>query len=145
MRRVHDAATLDLFPVPHPAPETPGTMDYRVTVAHLVGDMLRGAQGDRFDVAAKMSRLTGKDVSKNMLDAYASDAREDHNLPFYLGPALEVVCESHVLGAWFSEVRGGRLLVGREALNAELGKLERARDEAAKQIKKLKTLMGEQE
>lgn len=145
MRRVQDTATLDLFPVPHPAPETPGTMDYRVTVAHLVGDMLRGAQGDRFDVAAKMSRLTGKDVSKNMLDAYASDAREDHNLPFYLIPALESVCESHALTAWLVDMRGGRLLVGREALNAELGKLERARDEAAKQIKKLKALMGEQE
>jgi len=145
MRRVHDTATLDLFQVPTPAPETPGTMDYRVTVAHLVSEMLRGAQGDRFDVAAKMSRLTGKDVSKNMLDAYASDAREDHNLPFYLVAAMESVCESYALTGWLVDMRGGRLLVGREALNAELGKLERARDEASKQIKKLKTLMGEQE
>jgi len=146
VHRAHPAQpALDLFPVPSPAPELPGQMDYRTQVATLVGDVLRGAVGDRFDVAAKMSRLTGKDVSKNMLDAYASDAREDHNLPLYLAPALEVVCESHALTAWLADVRGGRLLIGRDALNAELGKLERARDEAGKRIRQLKTLMGEME
>ena len=136
---------LDLFPVPSPASDLPGQMDYRTQVAHLVSEVLRGATCDRFDVAARMSRLTGKDVSKNMLDAYASDAREDHNLPFYLVPALEVVCESHALTAWMSDVRGGKLLIGREALTAELGRLERDRDNAGKRIRQLKTLMGEME
>jgi len=143
MRRVKDTRTLDLFAVPTPAPELPGTMDYRVQVAHMTSEMLRAIPSDRYEVAARMSRLTGKDVSKNMLDAYASDAREDHNLPFYLAAALEVVCESHALTAWLADMRGGRLLVGREALNAELGRLERQRDDAAKKIKQLKGLMGE--
>lgn len=140
-----DQPMLDLFPVPSPAPELPGQMDYRAQVAHLVSEILKSSVSDRFDIAARMSRLTGKDVSKNMLDAYASDAREDHNLPLYLAPALETVCESHLLTAWITDVRGGRLLIGREALNAELGKLERARDEAGKRIRQLKTLMGEME
>lgn len=143
MRRVKDTRTLDLFAVPEPAPELPGTMDFRTQVAHLVSEMLRATPGDRYEIAARMSRLTGKDVSKNMLDAYASDAREDHNLPFYLLPALEAVCESHVLTAWLADVRGGRLLIGRDALNAELGRLERQRDEATRRIKQLKAVMGE--
>lgn len=134
-----------MFPVPVPASEQPGHMDYRHAVASIVGDVLRGADGDRFDFAARMSRLTGKDVSKNMLDAYASDAREDHNLPFYLVPALEVACDSHALTAWLTDVRGGRLLIGREALTAELGRLERDRDTAAKRIRQLKALIGEME
>ncbi|MFZ5466625.1 MAG: hypothetical protein ACOZAI_05125 [Pseudomonadota bacterium] len=143
MRRVKDTRTLDLFAVPTPVPELPGTMDFRAQVAHLVSEMLRAAPYDRYEVAARMSRLTGKDVSKNMLDAYASDAREDHNPPFYLMPILEVVCESHAATQWLAEVRGGRLLIGREALHAELGRLERQRDDAAKKIKQLKGLMGE--
>lgn len=143
MKRVKDTFTLDLFDVPEPAPELPGTMDYRPQVAHMVSEILRGAAIDRYEVAARVSRLTGKDLSKNMLDAYASDAREDHNLPFYLAPALEAVCESHVLTAWLADIRGGRLLIGREALTAELGRLERQRDEAARRIKQLKSLMGE--
>jgi len=142
MARVKDTRTLDLFDVPTPAPELPGTMDYRVQVAHMTSEMLRGTLLDRYEIAARASRLTGKDVSKNMLDAYASDAREDHNLPFYLVAALEVVCESHALTAWLADMRGGRLLIGREALNAELGRLERSRDEASKRIKQLKGIMG---
>lgn len=120
-------------------------MDYRHPVAHLVSEMLKGAGQDRYGLSAEISRLAGKDVSKNMLDAYASDAREDHNLPLYLVPAIEVACDSHQLTHWLVGVRGGKLLIGREALNAELGKLERARDEAGKRIRQLKQLMGEME
>lgn len=75
MARVNqpDQPMLDLFPVPSPAPELPGQMDYSTQVASLVSEVLKAAVMDRFDIAARMCRLTGKDVSKHMLDAYASD------------------------------------------------------------------------
>jgi hypothetical protein len=41
------------------------------------------------------------------------------------------------------DLRGGKLLVGKEALDAEIGRLERTRDEATKRIKSLKQQMGE--
>jgi hypothetical protein len=78
-----------------------------------------------------------------MLDAYSSESREDHNLPLYLVPALEVSCESYLLTNWLADVRGGQLLIGREALMAELGRLERSRDVAAQNIKRLKAQLGE--
>lgn len=143
MRRPIDTRTGDLFAVPAPAPELPGTHDFRVQVAHLVSEITQRAEGDRYAVAARMSRLTGKDVSKNMLDAYASEGREDHNLPLYLVPALEVACGSYLLTNWLADVRGGQLLIGREALMAELGRLERARDVAGQNIKRLKAQLGE--
>lgn len=142
MRRTADTRTPDLFEVPVPAPELPGRLDFRPQIAHLVSELMRGAEGDRYAIAATVSRLTGKDVSKHMLDAYASELREDHNLPLYLLPALEAACGSHLLTAWLADVRGGRLLVGREALMADLGRLERARDDAAAKIKLLKAKMG---
>lgn len=142
MHRPADTRTLDLFEVPEPVPELPGTLDFRAQVAHLVSEITRRSDLDRYAIAARMSKLTGKEVSKHMLDAYASELREDHNLPLYLVPALEVACESHVGTAWLTKVRGGRLLIGREALMAELGRLERTRDEAAAQIRLLKTQMG---
>jgi hypothetical protein len=143
MRRIQDTLTRDLFAVPEPAPELPGTHDFRVQVAHLVGEITKAAEGDRYAVAARMSRLTGKEVSKNMLDAYASEGREDHNLPLYLAPALEVSCASYLLTNWLADVRGGQLLIGREALMAELGRLERSRDVASQNIKRLKVQLGE--
>jgi len=137
-----DPLTLDLFEVPKPAAQAPASMDYRATVAHLVADMLKAADGDRYAVAARMSRLTGKEVTKAMLDAYTSEAREAWNLPFWLAAALETACESHALSNWLAEVRGGRLYLGKENLAAQLGKLIRAKEETEAQIRKLKKLMG---
>jgi hypothetical protein len=145
MRR--DAMTLDLFEVPQPLPALEGTHDFRAHVAGLVADLLEQAAAGgmkRHQVAAEVSRLTGKELSKAMLDNYTSLAHDTYNIPLWRVPALESVCNAHVLTQWLVGTRGGKLLVGREALNAELGRLERARDEAARKIKQLKHVMGEQ-
>lgn len=138
-----DPFTGDLFAVPIPAEPLAASHDYRAQVAHLVGDLLRGCGADRYAVASEMSRLTGREVSKYMLDAYASEGRDAYNLPLWEVPALEAACRTHALGAWLAGVRGARLLVGRETLNAELGRLEHAREEAARKIREIKRLMGE--
>lgn len=140
MRR--DRYTRDLFEVPQPAAPVPASMDYRAQVSIIAADMMKKADCDRHDLAARCSRLTGTDISKHMLDAYASEARDTFNLPFWVAPVLEVACTSHDLSNWLAGVRGGRLLVGRDALMAELGKLERARDEAGRMIRDLKKQMG---
>lgn len=127
-----------LFEVPRPASPTPGSMDYRQEVACLVGQMLKTADGDRWEIAARMSRLTGKDISKYMLDAYAAEGREEFNLPFYLAPVLEVASASHVLAQWFAEKRGGSMLMGEEVLMAELGKIEAMEAELKQQKAMLK-------
>ncbi len=143
MGRKHDSLTLDMFEIPQPAGGYPGSMHYGAEVAHLVSDALRGH--DRYQVAAKMSRLTGREVSKFMLDAWSAESRENHNMPFYLAPVLESALDTHIFSNWLADKRGGRLLVGREALNAELGKLEKLKDEAARKIRELKKIMGEME
>lgn len=144
MRR-RDDKTMDMFDVPQPAPQVPASMDYRATVAHLVAEMLKQAEGDRYRIAAEMSRLTGKEVTKAMLDAYTSEARDAWNIPFWLAAALEASCESHALTNWLADVRGGRLYLGRENLEAQLGKLIRAKEETDAQIRKLKKLIGQLE
>ncbi|MFO1418357.1 MAG: hypothetical protein U1E83_06770 [Methylotetracoccus sp.] len=145
MSRARDTATLDLFEIPEPDQPQPGAMDYRSAIAGLVSEALRSCALDRYEVAARMSRLMGVEESKHILDAWASDARESHNIPFYKVPVLEAVCETHRLTQWLAGTRGGRLLIGREALNAELGRLERSRDAAQQRIRQLKRLMGEME
>lgn len=143
--RNRDAQTEDMFAVPQAVAPNPATYDYRDTVAELIAGILREAEGDRFDIAARISRLTGTEVSKWMLDAYTSPAREAFNAPFWLLPALEEACGSYQLTNWLTTIRGGRLLIGRQALDAELGKLERIRDEAGRRIRDLKKQMGDGE
>ncbi|MCQ8130531.1 hypothetical protein [Methylomonas rivi] len=67
--------------------------------------LAESGQRDRYAVSAEVSRISGKDVSKNMLDAYASPARIEHSLPFWLAPVLEEVCSSHVLTNWLVDSR----------------------------------------
>ena len=92
-----------------------------------------------------MSRYSGDDVSKHMLDAWSSPARSDHNIPFYRIPLLEEVCQSHVFTDWIVHLRGGRVAYGREALAAEYGKLSRIQERVNADLRKLKKLMGEEE
>lgn len=144
-----DDQTFDMFEVPQPVAPLPASMDYRAQVAALVAEMLKAAdkagEGDRIEIAARMTRIAGIDVSKYMLDAYASEGRETFNVPLWLIPALESACGSHDLTNWLVGVRGGRLLIGKEALTAELGRLERMRDQAGQRIRELKKRMGEGE
>lgn len=142
MRRVHDDRTLDLFAIPQPVLAVPGQGNYSVQVSELVGEMLKAVGIDRYEVAARMSRLSGDEVSKAMLDAWSSPARTDHNLPFYRVALLEEVCAAHLLTNWLVSLRGGRVAYGRDALLAELGRVERNREDAARQARELKRMLG---
>ncbi|WP_064116737.1 hypothetical protein [Pseudomonas fluorescens] len=143
MRRLKDDKTLDIFSVPQPILSVPGHGNYASQVSELVSEVLKGSELDRYEIAAHMSRLSGDDVSKNMLDAWASPARADHNLPLYRAALLEEVCASHILTNWQVHLRGGRVAYGREALDTELGRLERVAANAQRQARELKKLLGE--
>lgn len=133
----------DLFAIPQPSAPVPGSMDYRASVSELVSTMLAEAHRaglDRHEVAARASRLTGKDVTKNMLDGYTAPAREEFNLPLWLAPVLEIVCAGTPLASWHAGVHGGRLLVGAETLDAEIGRLMREREQADTRLRDLKEL-----
>ncbi|UPG86996.1 hypothetical protein L2Y94_06475 [Luteibacter aegosomatis] len=129
-----DALTHDMFAMPVPATSAPGSMDFRPAIADLVKTMLDGH--DRATVACRCSELTGKDVSKYMLDSYTAPSKADFNAPAYLMPALEVATESYVYSNWLASVRGGRFFIGREALAAELGRVKGEQDKL-RQIERL--------
>jgi hypothetical protein len=66
----------------------------RSRIAKAVAETLKAADGfSREEIAAAMSDWLGEDISKHMLDAYASEAREEHTIPF-----LRVLALLHVTG-----------------------------------------------
>lgn len=144
MRRVRDSQTLDIFEVPSPVVPTPGSGNYAAQVSELVSIVLKDCPFDRYEIAAQMSRLSGDDVSKHMIDAWSSPARSEHNIPFYRIPLLEEVCSSHVLTDWLVHLRGGRVAYGREALAAEYGKRQQMLEKLRADMRELKRLMGEE-
>lgn len=58
------------------------TATMRARVAHAVSETLSESEFNRDTIASKMSEFLGEEVSKNMLDAYASEAREEHTISY---------------------------------------------------------------
>lgn len=143
MRRASDTLTADLFDVPVPRTPIPGALAVGHALRHLLSDLLKDCAQSRFEVAARMSELTGQEITKHQLDSWTAESREGWRFPLEYLPALEVALQTHAITAWLADLRGARLSVGREALEAQLGKVSRMRDELASQEKALKKLLGE--
>lgn len=125
MRKKRDALTGELFcAIPAPMPAVPGGMDFRKPVAELVAGLLANAKRDRYDVAARISRLCDHETSKALLDSYTAPSREECNLPLWKVPAVEIACNSRDITEWLVGIHGGRVLWGEQVLQAELGNVE---------------------
>jgi hypothetical protein len=125
MRRGPDTFTRDLFAaVPKPASLESGVMSIKVKIAHAMSKAMKDCPFDRYEIAARMSRILGRDVSKHMLDAYAAASRDTHipNLEFCI--AFDAATEQNELLNLYASLRGCAVLVGEETLRAELGRLE---------------------
>ena len=120
-----DPAQLNLgFGVPEPVSSDGALGRLPREVASAVGTMLKGDPRSRYDVAGAVSRLLDEEVSKLMLDAYASEAREGHRISADRLLALVVATGRYdVLRAIMRRI-GADLLVGEEVYAAELGHVE---------------------
>lgn len=125
MTRARDTLTHDLFEIPSAPMPAGGSLNFDAQVCATLADALRDCKKDRYQVAAEMSRLLGREVSKNMLDAYTAESRDAYNFPLNYLAAFEVATESLALTLLIAKLRGCRMLVGEEAVLAELGKVER--------------------
>lgn len=144
MGRAVDQLTMDLFEVPMPVRPIPGALAIGAALRGLLSDLLKRSPLSRHEVAARMSELTGDVITKHQLDSWTAESREGWRFPLEYLPALEEALQTHEVTAWIANLRGARLSVGREALEAQLGKVSQMRDELAKQERTLKRLLGEQ-
>lgn len=113
-------------------------------IASAIALILKDEPRSRYDVAADMSRILDDDVSKMMLDAYASEARDTHNIS--AGRLLAVVAVTgryDVLRAILRPI-GADLIVGEEILTVELGHIRAQQAKLAKreaEIRKIAPLI----
>lgn len=139
MRR--DTLTADLFEVPVPASRLPGDLAMGVQVRHQISELLKQSHLSRYEIAARMSELTGEEISKHSLDSWTAESRAGWRFPLEYLPAFEVALDSHTMTQWLGTVRGCKVLVGREAIDAEMGKIKKQQLELARREKALKKLL----
>ena len=109
-------------PVPATFPAALAGLDART--ARMVAEALQGDDRSREVIAAEISVLLDTEVSKLMLDGYASPAREGVNISFARMLALIAVTKRFdLLDRELREI-GAAVLVGEEIHAARLGHLE---------------------
>lgn len=106
-------------------------------ICEMVASMLNSDGRSREVLAAEVSRLTDEDVSRAMLDAYSSPAREGHKVPMSRALALVVVTGRHDLLDPVMRRIGAGLLVGDEVLTARLGQIDRQMEKLKAERRKL--------
>lgn len=143
MRRRTDRHSADLFEVPAPRSPIPGALDVGIALRGVISRLLKESALSRFEIAARMSELTGQEITKHQLDSWTAESREAWRFPLEYVPALEVAVGTHDITVWLADLRGARLSVGREALEAQLGRVSRMKDELARQERDLKKRLGE--
>jgi hypothetical protein len=141
VRRLRDALTLELFAVPQPQPAVAAGLDLDAAIRDALSDAIKHCDSDRHQVAAEMSRLTGREISKFMLDAYTGDSRQDHHFPLRYAAAFEAATGSYCLTQLLAKARGCKVLVGDEAVLAELGRLDQMEGEIKAQRAALKNYL----
>ncbi len=125
-----------------PAPtNASGSLAVTREIARVVGAAIADSGIDRADIARQMSELLGREVTVHMLNAYSSEAREEHKINLERAIAFDQATGSFALLQYFASKCGGRAYIGRDALLAELGKAEILRDELTGQIKRIKQQM----
>jgi hypothetical protein len=142
MKTSFDPLTRDLFEVPVEVVPVPGSLDCGRAIRHVLADLMAHSAHSRQAVAEAMSTLTGASISKHQLDSWTAESRDGWRFPLEYVPAFEVAVETRELTAWLADVRGCKVLVGMDALDAEIGKLERIKADAGRRIRRIKDVMG---
>lgn len=144
MRRIVDTLSGDLFAsVPQAHPLTPGAWRFRGEISNVMSEAIKACSKDRYQIAADMSRLLGREISVNTLDKYTSEASEDHIPNLETSIAFDAATEQMALANLFASKLGCRVLPGKESLQAELGRLVQMKDDISKQEKAIKRILGE--
>lgn len=101
-----------------------GSFNIDTAFREAISEALKRCPRSRWEVAGRMSELTGTDISKSMLDSWTSEAKENHRFPAIFLPAF---CEASGCSEplkLLGRLVGVFVLPGPEALRAEIMKLE---------------------
>ena len=95
-----------------------------IQICGAVETILNSDPRKREVIAAEMSVLLGEEVSKPMLDAYSSPAREGHKVIMSRFLALVAVCNRHDVLDRLLRPIGAAVLVGEEVHTARIGQID---------------------
>lgn len=119
----------------------PGSMNISNQLRGELSEGLRQSRLSRFEVAARMSELVGVEITKSQLDSWTAESKEYHRFPAeYLPAFCKVTGHKEPLSVMARLVQC-YLLESKEALHAELGKIDQAKRDLTKKEKAVRDLL----
>lgn len=106
----------------------------RDRIARAIAETLRECNRPREEIAAAMSTWLGEEVSKNMLDAYASEARSEHTISYLRLLALIHVTEDIRLLQLGAELFGRSVVEDRYLAWVEVGQIADHHEDVTKAL-----------
>ena len=144
--RPQDQVTLDLFcmdKMPNSIPLKPGALKLGLNLRKFLAETIKKSPLTREQIVERMSELLGTRISLPMLNRWLAYSSEEWRFPLEYLPALEATLGTHVILEWMADLRGVRLLAGREILEYELGKAALMKSELRQHEARLKKALGE--
>ncbi|MDH3976449.1 MAG: hypothetical protein OEV42_19465 [Deltaproteobacteria bacterium] len=126
-------------------PPRGGSLKIDIEQRHLVSDILKGCRWSRYEVAAKMSELTGDSITKEMLDSWTAESKQRHRFPAEYVPAFCAATENKELVEFLCRKIGVFVMPDTDALRAEIKRIEEDIKKKQKEKKKRETLLFEVE
>lgn len=119
----------------------PGSMNISVQLRNELSEGLKFSMLSRHQVAARMSELTGVEITKSQLDSWTAESKEGHRFPAEYLPAF-----CHVTGYKKPLMMMARLvqcylIESEEALLAELGKIDQVKKDIAQRERTVRDLI----
>lgn len=142
MARARDLVSMDMFEaLPRPVPMAPGSHAFTREIAAVMSHAIKLCPHDRPEIAARMTRLLGREINLYKLNGYTAESHETRNISLENAIAFDAATEGYALLNFFAEKRGCTVLVGNNALLAELGEIERLEAELAQQKRAIKKFL----
>ena len=109
-------------------------------IASAIALIIKEEPRSRYEVAGEVSRLLDDEVSKAMIDAYSSEAKENHNISAGRFYALIAATGRFDIFREFCTDIGVDLVIGDEIYTAELGHIAALKAQLAERESKLKKM-----
>ncbi len=120
-----------------------GSFNVDARIRAILSDALKKSPLSREVVAAKMSELLGREVSKARLDSWTAESKENNRIPFDSAMAFCEVTGSLDAFQMAAEMLRCYLIKGQDALLTELGRMKQQREEITRNEKLIRLKLGQ--
>jgi len=122
-----------------------GTLNVTLQLQEIIDKCIGQCPVSRDIIAGRMTELTGHQITRCMLDSWTSSAKQKHRFPAEFLPAFCAAVGSDHPITFIARKSGIFTMPDRDVLRAELVRKIEKRDEASREIKKIKMYMQEME